>query len=102
MEEKLALSQSELQHVRSSITEYESLLDSYKIQVYVATFQLLYSGLTPETVSYCDTVLLTQIMLLLLTLHRLEEPELRQMSIVLVWLKQSRRPSQSGNSWTRR
>ncbi|XP_072227655.1 outer dense fiber protein 2 [Leuresthes tenuis] len=33
VEEKLALSQSELQHVRSSITEYESLLDSYKIQV---------------------------------------------------------------------
>lgn len=33
VEEKLALSQSELQHVKASIKQYESLLDSYKIQV---------------------------------------------------------------------
>ncbi|XP_034402521.1 outer dense fiber protein 2 isoform X2 [Cyclopterus lumpus] len=33
VEEKLALSQSELQQVRASIQQYESLLDSYKIQV---------------------------------------------------------------------
>ncbi|KAM4528655.1 outer dense fiber protein 2 isoform 2-T2 [Odontesthes bonariensis] len=33
VEEKLALSQSELQHVKASITEYESLLDSSKKQV---------------------------------------------------------------------
>lgn len=33
MEEKLALSHSELQEVKSSIKQYESLLDSYKIQV---------------------------------------------------------------------
>ncbi|KAM3599692.1 uncharacterized protein V6R79_009938 [Siganus canaliculatus] len=32
-EEKLALSQSELQQVKDSIKQYESLLDSYKIQV---------------------------------------------------------------------
>ncbi|XP_045923300.1 outer dense fiber protein 2 [Micropterus dolomieu] len=33
VEEKLALSQSELQQVKASIKQYESLLDSYKIQV---------------------------------------------------------------------
>ncbi|KAK5852444.1 hypothetical protein PBY51_023913 [Eleginops maclovinus] len=33
VEEKLALSQSELQQVKASILQYESLLDSYKIQV---------------------------------------------------------------------
>ncbi|XP_041666127.1 outer dense fiber protein 2 isoform X2 [Cheilinus undulatus] len=33
VEEKLALSQSELQQVRASIQQYESLVDSYKIQV---------------------------------------------------------------------
>ncbi|XP_028456836.1 outer dense fiber protein 2 isoform X2 [Perca flavescens] len=33
VEEKLALSQSELQQVKTSIQQYESLLDSYKIQV---------------------------------------------------------------------
>ncbi|XP_037609272.1 outer dense fiber protein 2 [Sebastes umbrosus] len=33
VEEKLALSQSELQQVKASIQQYESLLDSYKIQV---------------------------------------------------------------------
>ncbi|XP_042251833.1 outer dense fiber protein 2 [Thunnus maccoyii] len=33
VEEKLALSQSELQHVKASIKQYESLLESYKIQV---------------------------------------------------------------------
>lgn len=33
MEEKLALSQSELQQVKASIKQYESLLDSYKVQV---------------------------------------------------------------------
>lgn len=32
-EEKLALSQSELQQVKASVKQYESLLDSYKIQV---------------------------------------------------------------------
>ena len=35
VEEKLALSQSELQQVKASIKQYESLLDSYKIQVSV-------------------------------------------------------------------
>ncbi|XP_028273483.1 outer dense fiber protein 2 isoform X2 [Parambassis ranga] len=33
MEDKLALSQSELQQVKASIKQYESLLDSYKLQV---------------------------------------------------------------------
>ncbi|XP_020495707.2 outer dense fiber protein 2 isoform X3 [Labrus bergylta] len=33
VEEKLALSQSELQQVKASIQQYESLVDSYKIQV---------------------------------------------------------------------
>ncbi|XP_031735019.1 outer dense fiber protein 2 isoform X1 [Anarrhichthys ocellatus] len=33
VEDKLALSQSELQQVKASIQQYESLLDSYKIQV---------------------------------------------------------------------
>nr|XP_020474395.1 outer dense fiber protein 2-like isoform X2 [Monopterus albus] len=33
VEEKLALSQSELQQVKASIKQYESLVDSYKIQV---------------------------------------------------------------------
>lgn len=33
VEEKLALSQSELQQVKASIKQYENLLDSYKIQV---------------------------------------------------------------------
>ncbi|KAM9307128.1 outer dense fiber protein 2 [Pholidichthys leucotaenia] len=33
VEEKLALSQSELQQVKATIKQYESLLDSYKIQV---------------------------------------------------------------------
>ncbi|XP_059213980.1 outer dense fiber protein 2 [Centropristis striata] len=33
VEEKLALSQSELQQVKASIQQYESLLDSYKIQI---------------------------------------------------------------------
>ncbi|XP_068430423.1 outer dense fiber protein 2 isoform X2 [Clinocottus analis] len=33
LEEKLAVSQSELQQVKASIQQYESLLDSYKIQV---------------------------------------------------------------------
>lgn len=33
VEEKLALSQSEHQQVKASIKQYESLLDSYKIQV---------------------------------------------------------------------
>ncbi len=33
VEEKLTLSQSELQQVKASIKQYESLLDSYKIQV---------------------------------------------------------------------
>uniref|UniRef100_UPI0037E77C58 outer dense fiber protein 2 n=1 Tax=Semicossyphus pulcher TaxID=241346 RepID=UPI0037E77C58 len=33
VDEKLALSQSELQQVKASIQQYESLLDSYKIQV---------------------------------------------------------------------
>lgn len=33
VEEKLTLSQSEVQHVKASVKQYESLVDSYKTQV---------------------------------------------------------------------
>lgn len=38
-EEKLALSQSELQQVKASVKQYESLLDSYKIQVWEVAWE---------------------------------------------------------------
>lgn len=50
VEEKLSLSQSELQQVKASIKQYESLLDSYKIQVIISLI------LGYNSISYTVTV----------------------------------------------
>ncbi|MEQ2171592.1 hypothetical protein GOODEAATRI_012358, partial [Goodea atripinnis] len=82
VEEKLSLSQSELQQVKASIRQYETLLDSYKIQVLEHALGTLAN---PDPASLRSYLPFNK-------LYRLGKPGPRPISTVPRWPRQNTRP----------